>query len=650
MRHSLVTRQKYFTLLGQGMSQAEACRTVKITPKTARAWELGMKDDSGKSYAEKKKVASMRGPVPKNELCKEAAKSLDDFERFRRNYYGRVSSPWQIDAAYKFVQYLQSDRREYVILNCPPGAGKSTLLNEIEAWLTCNNRKIRGLIGSKTGPLAMNMNLRLKRALEAPMPPQADYTQIAAGKAVQAIASLSQHYGRFQPDRQDLWRQAAFVVAQLGEEFITEKEPTWQSYGWGSDYLGNRLDIAVWDDAMTMKDLRTQEGIQTMQQNWDSQAENRIEPWGAIFNVQQRLGPEDLSGYNLKKPAPLEDEYDDDDDIIEPYEITPEGSTMARKYHHVKYPAHDDTRCTGDKVNHNRKTAPYWAPDNPTACLLDPYRLPYRELVALKEHDPGNYATVYQQEDVNEQDVLVQRVWVTGGETSDADYPGCYDTERGLAEVPEGLSKRTKSIVTIDPSPTKWWSVQWWLYDPVTHYRHLMDIENRKMGAEHLLDFNPVNGEYSGYLDSWAKRAHKLGWPIRELIVERNAAQRFMLKYKWFVQYLQRQGVTLRPHDTTTNKADPDYGVQTIGTNFKYGRVRLPNKRGGGDMGFVASRKLVDEVCVYPHGSTTDNVMAYWFLEFWIPRLNTQLAEDLPNRETPDWLNKSVANLHRGVA
>jgi hypothetical protein len=660
-RHTVATKQKYFKLIAGGASQAEAARAVGAERKTVRAWEANMRDDSGRSYREMQQIVKQKGPIEYDQLTPLAKACLDDFELFRRTVFGRLSSPWQIDAAEKFRTYLESPNKDWVVLNCPPGAGKSTLLHDIEAWLTCRNRAIRGLLGSKTQRLATDYSRRLKRTLERPRPPSVDEDDIAAGRAVQPEFSCSQLFGRFQPEVQDVWRAESFVVAQLGDVLISEKEATWNAFGLDTEYLGNRVAISVWDDACTVKDFRTIEAVTKIRLNWDTQAENRIEPGGALFLVGQRLGPDDLYRYCLDKPGgfdgmseddfeELMDERSDDDDVFDHVEINPEGPTTSRKYHHVMYPAHDETKCTGDRQYHSFKKPIYWSPDDPHACLLDPHRLSWMELRSNERHNSGTYRTVYQQEDVDENDSLVKRIWVTGGETPTEFYPGCYDDERGLAQVPEGLSNRCLSIVTVDPSPTMYWSVQWWLYDPLSQFRHLMDLENKKMGADAFLDFNPLNGQYSGLIDSWAKRARTLGHPIRHLIVERNGAQRFMLKYRWYQQWLQQNGMMLHPHDTTTNKSDEEFGVQTVGNMWRLGLVRLPNLHARGDMGFVASRKLVDEVCVYPNGALTDNVMAYWFLEYWIPRLNVPRAEELPIRDTPHWLNSSMSNLHRGVA
>jgi hypothetical protein len=75
--------------------------------------------------------------------------------------------------------------------------------------------------------------------------------------------------------------------------------------------------------------------------------------------------------------------------------------------------------------------------------------------------------------------------------------------------------------------------------------------------------------------------------------------------------------VTVVSHQTARNKADPKYGVHTIGFPYKYGQVSLPwNERTR-----HLVQPLVDELLTWPHGQTDDCVMAQWFMEYSLPRL-----------------------------
>lgn len=645
VRRTPAEKSRYFSLRNDGISKTEAARVIGVRQQTATAWEKNMLDGTGKSYHERRALARLSGPKRLEQLKPEAKKAHDDFEFFRRFHFGRLSSPWQVDAATKFQAALDTPHKEYINLNCPPGSGKSTLLHDIECWLTVRNRTLRGMVGSSTQRNANKYNNRLRRTFERPRPPQVDPAEIAAGRAVEPVQSLTQAYGRFQPDNHELWRQEEFIVAQLGDIAIGEKEPTWQAYGLDTEYLGNRVDIAVWDDVVTKRIMRTLESIQKQRDTWDDEAETRIEPGGALFLVGQRLGPSDLYGYNKAKLAGLDDDedeedvwQDDDEEIADHYEINPEGSQRTRMYHSFVYPAHDESRCHG---KHSIKEPRYWTPYDPYACLLDPIRLPWRELRQKQKKSSEQYGTVYQQKDVDPLSVLVPRHYVSGGELNGESFPGCYDRDRGLHEVPKGLSAQANSVVTVDMSPTNWWCVQWWLYDPETELRFLMDLERHKMGADQFLEYNPDDRTYSGILEDMWQVSNNRGRPFNILIIERNGAQRFLMQLSYFKRWCALRGVSYFPHDTGLNKSDPNYGVQILSTQYRHGRVRLPNKQTQGDMGFIATRKLVDEVTVWPGGTTDDCVMAQWFLEWWLPRIATPNIGDSPRKWTPRFIRSA---------
>src|SRR5580765_478159 len=483
-RRTVADKERYFKLRAKGATNVEACRTIGIHEDTGSAWWRGAKDAGGKRFKEKEQLDRLPAPKKYEELIPKAKKGWDDFEFFRRACFGRVSSPWQIDAAYKFVECLASSQKVYINLNCPSGGGKSTLLHDIEAWMTVRRRSIRGLVGSSNQRLANRYNARLKRSFERPKPAPIDDALVRAGLAVHPIASLSEWYGRFQPDQADLWRMEEFIVAQMGDVQIGEKEPTWQAFGLETEFLGNRVDLSVWDDVVTKKILRTAESIERQRDLWDNEAENRLEPGGALFLVGQRLSPHDLYAYNKAKLID-EDELDyedlpDDDDFPEGYfEIEPEGSDKPRMYTSIVYPAHDDAKCKrlhSDKLSDVR----YWSPEDPDACLLDPIRLSWRELRQKQIKSTENYRVVYQQEDVDPSNVLVPQVFVTGGMYEGEELPGCYDTERRYHELPKGLSPETYSVVTMDPSIKEFWGVHWWLYDASTEMRYLMDLYRQR--------------------------------------------------------------------------------------------------------------------------------------------------------------------------
>ena len=601
----------YYNLRKRGYAMARAAREAGIGRTTAWAHEKD-RPHRGEDIKRKREESKVPDPIPLEELEGPAKRAVEDFGFFREYYLGRETKPWQEDAAYKVVEFLASPEEDYVVINVPPGSGKSTTFtHDIPAWLIMRNRAIRCMIGSRTAKQAQAYTMRLKRTFERPTP----------AEGAKGVMSLD--FGRFKPEERDLWRGDEFIVEQFGGVLIGEKEPTVKAAAQETGFLGGRFDFVIWDDLVDNKNTRTEEAREALREWYALEAETRLEPGGVFILQGQRIGPEDLYRHALDMRAGGVDDEDEDEDG------DGEVADRPRKYKHIIYPAHFDDDCKG---LHSR-TDPAW----PEGCLLDPKRLSWKRLQTAKENDPRRYRITYQQEDVDPSDQLIPEIYLTGGEQNGVVYPGCYDRDRGPNEIPEGLVGPVLSVISADPSPTKWWSVQWWLYDAASEQRFLIDHVRRPMDANQFLDFIPRVG-YTGLLHDWVNRARDLGAPIQYVIVERNAAQRFMLQYQFVHDWTVKQGVLLVPHDTHSNKTDPEFGVQMIASAYRHGRVRLPYKW---PYGRDVTKPLADELQKWPDGATEDCVMANWFFEYQLPNLKFQLASR-PRAHRPSWVLASV--------
>src|SRR5437868_6583290 len=100
----------------------------------------------------------------------------------------------------------------------------------------------------------------------------------------------------------------------------------------------------------------------------------------------------------------------------------------------------------------------------------------------MMNNKPHIFSTQFQQEDTVKGSILVDRMWVYGGidPESHVHYQGCVDKDRGEWELPKGLGW-TFNYVTIDPSPTQYWSIQFWAYHPETEFRFLVAHVRKKM-------------------------------------------------------------------------------------------------------------------------------------------------------------------------
>lgn len=621
-------RQRAFVgLRQQGWPRATAARQAGVSENWAIAFEKRHSNDGdGYRRAKEERAANIQGAKRPDALGPDAVRALSDFGYFRERYLGHVSTPWQTETGQRLVELKDSPDKEYVVLNCPPGVGKTTLVHDLACWFTARDRSLRGLIGTRKANNGERMLRRIRRSLERPLPVKAATEDITLGLAVDAQASLAQDFGRFKPDNGDVWRGAEFIVEQLDDVPIEEKEPTWSSYGVDSGVLGNRFEVIFWDDLVDRTNTRTIDTRQALEELWDSELETRLEPGGLLVLLGQRLAGGDLYSFCRSKAVDVED---DDDE--------PEGATdTGLMYHRIVYKAHDDERCTED---HKRGEAKPW----PEGCLLDPHRLPWKELRRIRSINRTTYEVSYQQGDVDPEGVLVNPIWVKGGRGADGtDHPGCWDSERGAGDRPL-VGDQFTSVITVDPSPTKFWAVEWWVTpagEPVESVlRYLMDVYRQKMTAPDLLYAEPTGeGRYrfSGMLEAWRHRAESQGLRITHVVIEENAAQRFFTQQPYFRQWCAQHRISFRPHQTHRNKNDPTYGVGSLATLWRYGLIRLPGK--ANDPARAAALKLVDEVQKWPGGSTDDCVMAHWFHEVALPQIAVIDPSKFPRLSRPSWM------------
>ena len=447
-------------------------------------------------------------------------------------------------------------------------------------------------------------------------PMKADPILLEKGLAVDAVSTLITDFGRFKPANSDLWRLEEFILAQDGGVAVDDKEANFAAFGMDSGFLGGRYDTVIWDDLVDKTNIRTAESKENLINWWETEAETRLDPGGLLILNGQRMASDDLYRYALNLV-----------DWSEEFEDTPEKAP--KKYHHIIYKAHYDEICDVDKTNGGHKG------NYPDGCLLDEIRLPWRELARVQKNRLDRYRILYQQEDVDAAASLIQSAWIDGGmDTSGIQYQGCWDEKRNIGKWPENVS--AYSVVTADPSPTKYWAVQWWAYNADTQMQHLVDLVRSPMDAPDFLDYNQDTRQFTGLLEEWWQRSSDQGHPFTHLIVEANAAQRFMLQYDHFKRWTALRNVNIIPHQTNRNKSDEDYGVQTLAPHYKAGRVRFP---AGDYMGSkVTMRPMVKELIHWPEGSTDDTVMAHWFLIWNAPNLFHAHMDKPPTFARPSWM------------
>lgn len=584
------------------------------------------KRDQAKFYSD---LDDLKLPDPKvaSGLSAEAAHALECFPCFRERYTGRKSMPWQVKAANDAREALESPIKEFVVINVPPGAGKSTLFgHDIPLWLICRDRAVRILYGSATERQAKMYTGRLRDSLERTAPYLATSKEKAQG-SVDAVATVTEDFGRFKPLTPKAWRVEEFTVAQPNDTAASDKEHTVTAYGRDGGVLGGRYDFVIWDDLVDAKNQRTIESRESLKEWWQSTAESRLEPGGLLLLQGQRMGSDDLYRFALDM---VDVELDDDG-----FEV--ESDDPPRKYRHIIYKAHYEELCRQDGAH--PRNMPAW----PEGCLLDPHRLSWKDLKRVMNGGTGEaFEVQYQQRDTDPENVLVRKIWVTGGvDDNRVEFPGCWDNDRGLCELPPGLKGELFSYATVDPSPSMFWAVQWWIYHPESEQRFLMNLVRQKMPARGLLDYDIDAREIVGMMPDWQSESIRLGWPIRYWVVEANAAQRWLAGYAAGDLFLRKYDTQIVRHNTGLNKVDPQLGVSMLSMLYRQGRIRLPGKQT--DFSRIASLKLVDEVTRYPKGGSDDEVMAQWMGEWQLNRLYSPARIEAPR------LHRWTTDTHRGL-
>lgn len=645
-------KAKFFALIAAGQNIKSACaqagvhyntgsnwlKKAKIAEATRREAEARGSRGSGSGgrqaldYQRLMDAVDLPSAIPYNLLTDEAKRGLEDFDYFRRRYLGRVPSPWQVEAAVTLIELLEAETKEFVVLNVPPGAGKSTLFHDVAVWAICRNRRIRVMIGSVSAAMAKMYSRRIRETLERVTPMEPDPVLIEKGLAVNAEACLSIDYGRFKPvDKGALWRAEEFVVEQLDGNGLDNKEPTVRAYGIEAEFIGHRADLCLFDDVASPDNARESVARDKLLERWDNVAEARCDPGGLLAVVGQRLGSGDLYAHCLAKETydiDLEINYDGSD-VLSPEEIEAQEPVKQKKYRHIVYKAYYEDLDTG-KESRSFRANPY--PDGP---LLDPKRLPWSDLSFIRYNKPDVFRVVYQQEDLDIENRLADRTWISGGTGLDGVmYPGCIDTERFPGNIPRDLSHPWVSIVAIDPSPTMFWAFVWIIYQPDQNLYHVVDVERAKMTAEEVLGYDTTSRLYSGKMEEWQTRSYDMGYPISHWVVEINAAQRFLLQHDFVRKWQSKHGVNIVPHTTSKNKLDEKAGVEAlIPPILRSGSLRLPTMRNN-----WKTLAVVDELTKWTRDKKngTDLVMALWMAVLNLPNLTT--IKIPPRQWRPSWL------------
>jgi hypothetical protein len=630
---------------------------------------------SGRSLVSTKSGEVIYGDPIRNPeyLANEAAqKAWREFGYFRRRYFNRRHIPWQIEMVQILMAWWESGQKVKGtesstvvkgIVNTPPGGGKTTTIShDFPAWIIARDRDVRIALGSRTTPQAEKYSRRLRNTLERnpllnvefgrfkPLVPDkwavGEYiVDGVLGKPPSIEYKLA--LAGFDPDDKKVRRRLKDpddeihqTLEALGEVFLTgEKEPTVMALSQEMGFLGGRFDLNLWDDLCDKKNSKTPEQREELVEWWFAEAESRCEPGGIVGLIGTRFGKYDLFRHCRELEYSADDEVeaevikashggmseeelaeireDIERELVDTYGkniselATPhqDGMTTTRRvYHYYRFQAHDETKC---KHPNSLKNSDH------IDCVLDPKRFSFRHLNSVRASNQRKFLLTYQQEDESGEDGLVKPIWLTGGKGGDGiEYPGCYNYNRRMLEIPEYLKKSDcYSIATVDPSSQNWWAIQWWIYDYKSDTDYLIDILRARLTSGGFLDWNIRSDKFDGVMHRWQKRSMDMGWPIAPWIVEANATQRYLYQHVWVKEWTKLHRTLILPHETYRNKADEEFGIETLGPRYMHGLVDLPYHQGD-----LKTRVKVDELKAelvdWPDYPTDDMVSSNWFLHF----------------------------------
>lgn len=462
-----------------------------------------------------------------------------------------------------------------LLVNVPPNHAKSmTVTINYVTYRVAKDPNINVLVVSKTQEQAKKFLYAIKQRLTHPR--YADL-QVAFGPVDGYKATADQ------------W--AANKIYLGGDARDSgEKDPTIEALGMGGQIYGSRANLIVLDDVVTLSNA----GEWPKQQDWIRQeVASRLPPGGGqLLVVGTRVAPVDLYK-ELRNP-----EHYTDGKIPWTYLAMPAVLRYASdpKDWGTLWPLCDLPLSEGD------------APDE--AGLFERWSGPRLNAVR-NEVGPGKWSLVYQNLDVAE-DAIFDPVCVRGA-VNGMRKPGPLVSN---ATGHPSDSANFYRVIGIDPAMSGDTAAVAYAVDRRTQKRYVLDV--------HVMTA-PTPAAIRELIRSWADV-----YKPHTVIVESNAFQLFLTQDEEIRSFLASRGVAYRPHHTSNNKQDPEFGVASLaplfGTKTKKDNqetvkhagdnlIELPDQSRSEHV-----KKLVEQLITWQPGVSgknlkMDTVMALWFCE-----------------------------------
>jgi hypothetical protein len=292
-----------------------------------------------------------------------------------------------------------------------------------------------------------------------------------------------------------------------------DKDPTVQALGLGGQIYGTRSDVIFLDDVITTKNCREiDRQMILLEREIESRLPSDQDGGGLLAILGTRVAPQDLYRHLL-------DVQDGDEDNVWTY---------------FRQPAVLD----------------YGTGDSETWVTLWPERYNGKSLSKRKRSTAWNL--VYQQ--LNVDDEMTFRAEAVEASINRGRFPGPISGGNAGHGRPDGMAG-LHVVAGIDPATVGCTAIVVAGLDRFTGKRYIIDGWN-KQGATSTQIIERIK-----YLTDI--------YPIVEWVVERNAFQRFLAQLPEVVNHLRSRGARVYEHNTTANKFDEDWGVQTMAPLFE---------------------------------------------------------------------------------
>lgn len=548
--------------LSEGWKVADAMASVDRSPETYRDWRKTDPDFAARCRKVRGAVNDT-GPMPVPAFPEFAATYLHQAlpeHQLRTWDVVEGREPRTLEASMTFQGGEEPGR--FMIVNFPPNHGKSTTWSvNYVTWRIIQNPNIRVAIVSKTLSLAQKFLAAIKFQLTSEV--------------------FGELRGTFDPpggwkDTNQPWREDMIYVRGRTS---SEKDPTVQALGIGSQIYGTRADLMILDDVEDLGNV----GMYEKHSDWISrEILSRLEPdTSQLMLIGTRVAAMDLYRY-LRDAAQ-----------------TMEGNNF---YTYFAQPA---------ILENGQQHYSNWR-------VLWPERMHPKAISSQKGAYPDRrkFELIYQQNDVSDEATFP--VEAVQASIARQRFKGPMK-EGATGHRPQGMHG-AYVVAGLDPATVGCTAAIVIATDKITQHRWVMNAWNKR-GA--------TPREIIELFKKWT-----VEYKVNEWRVERNGFQRFLTQLPELREWLTNRGVIFREHNTTgKNKWDEEFGVETLAPLFLSctelvgdrlvalpdgaGQISLPSTRDA-----KAVSELVEQLQVWEpemaRGTATDLVMALWFAELGV--------------------------------